>query len=212
MKLFYLFIISWLFFWNGPPSYAASKTILFLGDSLTAGYGLSEDQAYPALIQQKLHQDRMNWTVINGGVSGDTSKNGLTRLQWALKSKPDLVVVALGANDGLRGMPVSEMGQNLTEIIRQSKASGARVALMGVKIPTSYGSEYTRKFEDTFDDVARKTQVPYLPFFISAVATKKNLNLADGIHPNAAGHRKVAVSVYTFIKPILKEMDSKPKK
>jgi acyl-CoA thioesterase-1 len=187
----------------GVSMTAAPKTILFFGDSLTAGYGLSESQAYPALIQAKLNQDHLDWKVINAGVSGDTTQTGLNRLAWALRSKPDWVVVALGANDGLRGLPVAQMRHNLIEIIRQAQKSGAKVAFMGIRIPINYGVRYETQFIAAIDAVAHETNVPYLPFFIQDVAAKKEFNQADGVHPNAAGQKRVAARVYGFIKPLV---------
>lgn len=181
----------------------AVERLLIIGDSLTAGYGLQETQAYPALLQQRLQQDGHSITVVNGGLSGDTTTGGLTRLAWLLRSKPDLVLIALGANDGLRGMDVSVSQANLSKMIEQCQQAGARVALAGIDLPTNYGDDYRHKFTKIFPALAKKYDVPLLPFLLEGVAMNPELNLADGIHPNEAGQKIVAHTVQAFITPLL---------
>jgi acyl-CoA thioesterase-1 len=204
MNRLYSYILMGLMILGGSISVdAAQKTIVFLGDSLTAGYGIDPAQSYPALIQQKIKKDKLNWAVINAGVSGDTTQGGRNRLNWVLKRHPDIVVVALGANDGMRGIPTSVIRNNLEAIIDDCRNAGAQVLLMGIRIPTNYGKTYEESIVDTLASVAKDNKVPYLPFYIRDVAAKPELNLADGIHPNSTGHQKVANRVYAFVKPYL---------
>lgn len=184
---------------------AEPKTILFLGDSLTAGYGLNEEQAYPALIQKKIKKDGLDWTVVNAGVSGDTTKGGLSRVPWLLKTKPAFVLVALGANDGLRGVPVKETQKNLDAILTQFKISGASAALTGMILPVNYGPDYRAEFKNVFPALAKKHKVPFYPFLLKGVAQNKDLNLSDGMHPNARGQEIMAENIYRFLKPFLAE-------
>ncbi|NBV82843.1 arylesterase [bacterium] len=185
-------------------SNAAQKTVVFLGDSLVAGYGVDPSESYPSVIQQKIKKDRLNWMVVNAGVSGDTTQGGKNRLKWVLKRQPDMIVVALGANDGMRGIPTAVIRDNLNAIIDTSRKSGVFVVLMGIRIPTNYGKTYEDAIVDTLASVAKEKKVPYLPFYIRDVAAKPELNLADGIHPNPAGHQKVADRVYSFLIPHLR--------
>lgn len=174
-----------------------AETVVFLGDSLTAGYGLDESQAYPALIQAQMP----SWKVVNAGVSGDTSAGALRRLAWVLKAKPDVVFIALGANDGLRGLPVEQLAQNLTKIIAQVRAAGAKPVLAGMQLPANYGEDFRTRFAAVYPDVAKETKVPLMPFLLAGVAMKPELNQADTVHPNAAGQQLVATAVLAFLYP-----------
>lgn len=179
-------------------------TILFLGDSLTAGYGLDEGQSFPSLIGQRLKADgRDHIRILNGGVSGSTTASGLSRLQWYIRSKPDLVVLALGANDGLRGLSVAEMEQNLRAMIEFARDNGVRVALAGMLIPPNLGPAYTESFAAVFPALAAEYDLPLLPFLLDGVAAIPELNQGDGIHPNTEGTRIVADLVYEFLQPLL---------
>ena len=180
---------------DAAPPPASGPLVVFLGDSLTAGYGLDAEQAFPALVGEALAAQGHPIRVVNAGVSGDTSAGGLARLDWLLRQKPSVLVVGLGANDGLRGQPPEATEANLVQIVRRAKAEGARVLLLGMKIPPSYGPMYTRGFERLYARVAEATDVPLVPFLLEGVAADPALNLADGIHPNAAGHRVVARNV-----------------
>lgn len=179
-------------------------TLLFLGDSLTEGYGLENGQAFPDLIAARLKAEgHANIKVINGGVSGSTSASAVSRLQWYVRSKPDMMLLCLGGNDGLRGLPVAEMRKNLEQTIELAQKSGIKVVLAGMMIPPNYGPAYTADFAKVFPELAAKYQIPFLPFLLEGVAGDTKLNQADGIHPNAEGARIVARVVYDFLAPLL---------
>jgi acyl-CoA thioesterase-1 len=182
---------------------APAATIICLGDSLTAGYGLDEDQAFPAVVQRLARADGHDWTVTNAGVSGDTSAGGLRRVNWLVKGRPDWVFVALGANDGLRGQPATATHDNLVGIVSRLRAAGVKVALAGMRLPTNYGEDYRQAFAAVFPSVASGHQVPLLPFLLEGVGGVPRLNQADGIHPTAEGQRLIAQSVYAFLKPLV---------
>lgn len=194
----YIFILLMAFTWS-----AFSQTILFLGDSLTEGYRLSKEEAYPALIEKELKPKRPKLKIINGGVSGATTASGLKRLDWYLKAKPEIMVLALGANDGLRGLKVEEAEKNLAAVIEKAEAKGIYVILAGMKIPTNYGDKYRSEFEKIFPRLAKKYDLVLIPFLLEGVATKTDLNLADGIHPNARGHKIMAKTVLKYLEPTL---------
>src|SRR5215213_8310775 len=170
-----------------PAPVSAEPLVIFLGDSLTAGLGLAENQAYPALLDRKLDEAGAPVRVLNAGVSGDTTAGGLSRLDWLLSQKPDVMVVGLGANDGLRALPVEETEKNLREIVRRAKAAGAKVLLLGMRIPPNYGPEYTTAFADMYPRIAKDLDVPLVPFLLDKVGGVRELNLSDGMHPNAQG-------------------------
>ena len=175
-------------------------TIVFLGDSLTEGYGLEEAESFPSLVGEKLKADNLdNVSIINAGISGSTSASGLGRLQWYIRSKPDLMILALGANDGLRGLSVEEMKSNLSKTIDYAIANDVEVILTGMQIPPNYGPEYTEAFANVFPELAKQYDIPLLPFLLQDVAAIPELNQADGIHPNAEGTRIVAETVYQFL-------------
>jgi acyl-CoA thioesterase I len=180
-----------------------AETILCLGDSITAGRGLSEDDAYPTLMQALARADGLDWTVVNAGVSGDTTAGGLRRVDWVLKAKPDVVLVALGGNDGLRGQPLAKTRENLTAIVDRLGAAGVTVCLAGMMLPVNYGDEYRAGFTALFPDIAKQQAVPLMPFLLEGVGGKPELNQADGIHPTAEGQRIIADNVYAFLKPIV---------
>ncbi|MDA3960992.1 MAG: arylesterase [Planctomycetota bacterium] len=182
---------------------AAERTVVFLGDSLTAGYGLAAQEAYPALIGSKITADGLAWRVINAGESGDTTKGALARLDWLLRSKPDLVVVALGGNDGLRGLDLARSEANLDAIITKLRAAGAEVVLCGMLLPTNFGADYTERFAAMFPRIAARHAVGFYPFLLAGVAADPALNQADGIHPNVAGQTRIAEALYAFLAPAL---------
>ena len=184
------------------------RVIVVLGDSLTAGLGVAADEAYPALVQARLRREGFAYRVVNAGVSGDTTAGGLRRLDWVLRSRPAIVIVALGANDGLRGLPVAAMRDNLVAIVTRLRGAGARVLLAGMRMPPNYGDAYTRAFAETFARVARQTRVALLPFLLDGVAGDPALNQPDGIHPNAAGQRVVAETVWRALRPLLEREPS----
>jgi acyl-CoA thioesterase-1 len=181
------------------------RIILFLGDSITAGFGLDPAGAFPALIQKKIDARGWSFRVVNAGQSGDTSAGGLGRLDWLLKNRVDVLVLELGANDGLRGLPVETTRKNLQAIIErtQLKYPEAKVILAGMKVPPNIGGDYGRKFEAVFADLAKKNQVPLIPFILEGVGGVRELNLADGIHPTAKGQEIVAANVWKVLEPVL---------
>ena len=173
--------------------------IAFLGDSLTAGWQLDEEQAYPALVEKELRRRGVAVRMLNAGVSGDTTAGGQRRLAWVLRQKPSIVVVALGANDGLRGLDLAPMESNLRQILADVGASGARAVLVGMKIPPNLGPDYARRFEGVYSRLAQELGVPLVPFLLEGVAGRADLTFPDGIHPNALGHQKMATTVLPFL-------------
>jgi acyl-CoA thioesterase-1 len=197
-----LLILIFIFF--GHPARGAEPLpppikIVILGDSLTEGYGLSKEQAFPHLVEKKFLEKKKPVEIINAGVSGSTSSGGLARVAWTLKSKPQFVLVALGANDGLRGLSLAELEKNLREIIQKVRAGGAKPLIAGMKMPPNYGAAYTKQFEQVYKDIAKKEKVPLLPFLLEGVASQTKLNLPDGIHPNEEGHKILAATIYQFL-------------
>jgi len=171
----------------GAPAAGRVPVILDFGDSLTAGYGLPAGQAFPARLEAWLHQQGIEARVVNAGVSGDTTAGGLARLDWGLADKPDLVILALGANDALRGIEPSSVRENLDKMIGKIEASGAKVLLLGMLAPPNWGEEYRRAFDQIFPELARIHHLPLYPFFLEGVAMKPELNQPDGLHPNERG-------------------------
>ena len=190
------------------PAQAPSTSkprIVFLGDSLTAGFGLPASQAFPSVIGERLHQAGYAAEVVNAGISGDTAAGGRRRLDWALEGDVRVLVLALGANDGLRGSPVPAMKADLQAIIRAAKARGISVLLLGMEAPPNFGPEYTAEFRKAFRDLADDEDVPFVPFFLEGVAGVPALNQSDGIHPNAEGTSRVAASVWKALEPLVNE-------
>jgi acyl-CoA thioesterase-1 len=181
--------------------------IVFLGDSLTAGYGLASEQAVPALVQDRLEREGLKYEVVNAGVSGDTSAGGLSRLDWSLEGPVRVLVLELGANDGLRGLPVQAMKGNLDTIIRRTKARGIRVLLTGMEAPPNYGQAYTLEFRQAFRELADTHRVAFVPFYLSGVAGNPRLNIGDGIHPNPEGARIVHDTIWRALRPLLSQAD-----
>ncbi len=180
--------------------------IVAFGDSLTAGFGLAEKDSYPFLLQQKLDADGFNYEVVNAGVSGETSLGGLERIDWVLEQENvDILVLELGANDLLRGLPVAKMKENLSTIIEKAKAKNVKVLLCGMLAPDTMGAEYQRDYVTAFPDLASEHEVEFLPFFLENVALKKELNQADGIHPNAEGTKIMTENIYKSLKPMLEK-------
>jgi acyl-CoA thioesterase-1 len=198
-----LFVTALLILAVTAPAAAAERVIAVLGDSLTAGLGVAPDEAYPALLEARVKRDGFDYRVVNAGVSGDTSSGGLRRVDWVLRLQPDVLIVALGANDGLRGQPVALLRDNLVAIVQRARAARVRVLLAGMRVPTNYGAAYTRDFAGVFPEVARKTGVPLVPFLLEGVAAEVRLNQPDGIHPNAAGQRAIAEHLWPHLRPLL---------
>lgn len=201
-------LLSLVFTSHLAPALAAQAddkfTILFLGDSLTEGLGLDARENFPSLIAERFKAEgRTDVQIVNGGVSGSTSASGLSRLQWFARSQPDLLVLALGANDGLRGLDVDEMKKNLAATIEFAQTNGIDVALAGMLVPPNMGPEYTSAFAQVFPDLAEQYDIPLLPFLLDGVAAVPELNQADGIHPNVEGTKIVADTVYDFLLPLV---------
>lgn len=180
--------------------------IVAFGDSLTAGFGLLEKESYPYLLQQKLDADGYVYEVVNAGVSGDTSIGGLERVDWILEQENvQILILELGANDLLRRMPVAKMKQNLAKIIEKAQKKNVKILLCGMLAPPSVGSEYQREYQAVFPDLATEKKVDFLPFLLENVALNKDLNQADGIHPNAKGSVIMTENIYKALKPMLKK-------
>ncbi len=188
-----------------PPAAPASgrPRIVCLGDSLTAGLGLSPDVAFPARLEERLREAGLDYEVVNAGVSGDTSAGGLRRLDWSMSGDVKVLVLALGANDGLRGLPTRDLHDNLARIITTAQARGARVILAGMEAPPNFGAVYTRDFRDVYRDLAKSYDVVLIPFFLDGVAGVPALNQADGIHPTAEGQRLVADTIWRALAPLV---------
>jgi acyl-CoA thioesterase I len=185
----------------------ARPVIVFLGDSLTAGQGLAPEQAYPAVLSRRFGRTAMNIVAINAGVSGETTAGGLRRIESVLRRHPDVVVVALGANDGLRGVPAEEIETNLRGIIAAARAAGARVLLAGMKLPPSFDPAYAAQFAAVFPRIAKDLDVPLVPFLLEGVGGVPQLNQQDRIHPTARGQEKIADNVYPLLLPLLAAPD-----
>lgn len=183
----------------------SSKTILFFGNSLTAGYGLDTKESFPSLIQNRIDSLKLGFTVINAGLSGETTSGGKNRLDWVLKQKVDIFVLELGANDGLRGIPLKETRNNLQTIIDVVRAKNVEthIILAGMQIPPNMGQEYTQEFRTIFPDLAAKNDLQLIPFLLNGVAGIPDLNLPDGIHPTAEGQKIVRDNVWAILKEVL---------
>jgi acyl-CoA thioesterase I len=185
------------------PAGAPRPRIVILGDSLTAGLGLPPADSYPSLLQRRLDGRGYRFEVVNAGVSGDTTAGGLSRLDWALEGDVRILVIALGGNDGLRGLPPDEVKRNLGEIIRRARDRNVAVMLTGMESLTNMGPDYQRRFHDVYPALAREYRVPFLPFLLEGVAGRADLNQNDGIHPTAEGARLVADHVWRVLEPMV---------
>lgn len=188
---------------TSPTPPGSLPTVVFLGDSLTAGYQLAESQAWPAVLADGFAADGLPFRAVNAGVSGDTSAGGLARLDWVLRADPDVVVVELGANDALRGQELATTEANLRRILERLEDAGVAVLLVGLEIPPNYGPDYARQFSAMYPRLAGEYGVPLVPFLLDRVAAEPSLNLGDGIHPNAEGHRLVAETVAPHLLPLV---------
>lgn len=196
----YLVIIAMAFLIQSPP-----KVILIFGDSLTAGYGLSPEEAFPALVEKQLKEAGKSCKVINAGLSGETSAGGLSRIEWVLRQPIDVFMLELGGNDGLRGLPLEQTKKNLQSIIDKVKTKNpnAKIVITGMMVPPNMGTDYTTQFKAIFPELAKKNKATLLPFLLEGVAGDEKLNLPDGIHPNIEGHKIVAKTVTKTISPLL---------
>ena len=187
----------------GEIQHSGRPRIVVLGDSLTAGLGILADEAYPALLQRRLDEKGISCEVVNAGVSGDTTAGGLRRLDWALDGDVRILIVALGGNDALRGLPVEELKRNLSQIITTAQRRHIAVLLAGIEAPPNFGETYTTTFRQTFGDLARQYKVAFVPFLLAGVAGMPQLNQRDGIHPTADGARIIAETIWSALEPML---------
>ena len=186
------------------PAVAAEKRVLVFGDSLSAGFGIAIKDSWPSLLGQRLKEQGSGFTIANASISGETTAGGRTRFGAALSQfKPKVVILALGANDGLRGLPVSAMKDNLQTMLKQAKQQGARVLLVGMRLPPNYGPQYTQDFEAAFRDLARSEKAALLPFLLEPIALESNAYQADGLHPTAASQPRLADHIWAALKPLL---------
>ncbi|MEE8433415.1 MAG: arylesterase [bacterium] len=193
---------------RGPqvdPSKRDTPVILVLGDSLAAGAGITLEQSFPSVLQNRLREAGYPHRVVNAGVSGDTTAGGLARLDWVFRQRIDWMIVELGGNDGLRGQTVASIKANLSAIIEKTKARGIPVMLAGMQMPENYGPDYTRRFREAFSELAKKHQIALIPFLLKGVAMRPALNQPDGIHPTAEGARIVAGNVWEVLQPLLRK-------
>ncbi len=182
---------------------AFAQTVLFLGDSLTEGYQLSKDDSYPSVVERELKKTRKDVKVINGGVSGATSASGLKRLDWYLKARPDIMILALGANDGLRGFKPTQTEKNLAGVIAKAQERKITVILAGMKVPTNMGEPYRSEFERIFPRLAKKYDLKLIPFLLEGVGGRPEYNLPDGIHPNRKGYERISQNVLKVLETAL---------
>lgn len=181
-----------------PPA-SDSKKIVVLGDSIADGFGVSKEQAYPAVLEDLLRKRGIQVTVVNAGISGSTTASALSRLKWQLRDKPHLLILELGGNDGLRGVAVSASKKNLSDTIELAKQNGIRVLIAGMKLPQNYGEKYRAEFESMFRELAQKHLVGLVPFLLEGVGGKPEYNLPDGIHPNEKGHALIGAHLLPFV-------------
>ena len=197
--------IIWVLFLFVPTTLAggSSPVILAFGDSLTAGFGVPDAQSYPARLQKIIIENGYPHQVVNGGVSGDTTAGGVRRIKWLMKHNPEIVILELGANDGLRGLSLKEMESNLEQIIVICKESGAKVLLTGMKVPPNYGEEYTVEFEKIYIRLAEKHKLSLVPFLLEGVAGRREYTQPDGIHPLGSGYEIVVQTIWKYLKPLM---------
>ena len=194
---------------KSPAPHANHPRVVILGDSLTAGLGLRTEESFPTVLQQDIDRAGLQYDVVNAGVSGDTSAGGLSRLDWALDGDVRVLVVALGGNDALRGLPASELQQNLAQIIERAQKRGITVVLAGMEAPPNYGRDYIVSFHKIYPALARQYHVAFVPFLLQGVAGDARLNQRDGIHPTAEGARIVADNVWTVLRPLVEGRTSR---
>lgn len=185
-----------------------SQTIVALGDSLTAGFGVDLSESYPALLEEALQKNGYTYTVVNAGVSGETSSGTLARVEWILAQNPAVVIVETGANDGLRGIPVQLIEENLREIIALLQENNVEVLLVGMKMVMNLGPVYVSQFNELYPRLAKEMDIEFMPFFLEDVATKPQLNIDDGIHPNSAGYRVIVENMYPYVLNVIDSVNS----
>jgi acyl-CoA thioesterase-1 len=184
---------------------ASERVIVAFGDSLTAGLGVPADETYPARLGERLRREGYDYKVVNAGVSGDTTAGGLRRVEWALRLKPEIVILELGVNDALRGQKLTSVRANLEQLVTRFQAAGARVLVLGMRLPPNYGTPYAEDFFQLFGEVARARNVPHVPFFLEGVGAIPRLNQPDGIHPTAEGYGLVVDHLWPYLVPLLRK-------
>ena len=191
---------------------AQPKTILVLGDSIAAGYGLDPEEAFPAILQEKIQRAGLNFKVVNAGLSGDTTAGGLRRITWLLRQPVDVLLLELGGNDGLRGIDPDETAKNLRGIVEKVREKNPKtvIVIAGMQMPENMGKDYTTRFREVFPRVARENNATLIPFFLEGVGGKADLNQPDRIHPTAEGHRIIAATVWKVLQPILSGKPAEP--
>lgn len=188
-----------------PVNQTEQKKIIFLGDSLTEGYGVDINSTYTHLLQEQFDKENIHWKVVNAGISGSTTASAKGRIKWLLKdkNKPSIIVIVLGANDGLRGQKIDGIKANLSEAVEMIKKENIQVFISEIMVPPNYGKEYSDNFKKIFSQISKEKKISLMPFILKDVAGKPELNIADGIHPNEKGHKIVYEQVFKFIKPFL---------
>jgi acyl-CoA thioesterase-1 len=201
LSLFFSHFVAW-----SMPAFAESPKIMIYGDSLSAAYGIPQQQGWVSLLQKKLASEHYQYEVINASISGETTSSGVSRIHNALKQvKPSIVIIELGANDGLRGLPIQAMTTNLEAIIQQSKESGAKILLVGMRIPPNYGPQYTKLFSQSYVKLSQVHEIPLVPFMLENIAAKANLIQDDGLHPNAVAQPMILNNIWPHLKKLLKK-------
>ncbi len=207
MKIVLILILTMMILPLSKPSEAAEdrrqKWIIAFGDSLTAGYGVAPGEAYPALLEKKLKDEHYSYRVINAGISGDTTTGGLSRVEAVIRKKPDIVILELGANDGLRGTSLSLIRSNLDQMISRLKKKRIKILLAGMKLPPNYGPEYTNEFNQIYLSLAKEHKIPLIPFFLEGTAVQEKYNQGDGIHPTAEGYKIITANLWPYLVPLL---------
>ncbi len=188
---------------TAPPAAAQERVIVAFGDSLTAGLGVPAEQSYPSRLAERLTAEGYAYRVVNAGVSGDTTAGGLRRVDWALRLKPEIIILELGANDALRGQGLAAVRANVDQLVARFQAAGAQVLVAGMRLPPNYGPRYGGEFQRIFEEVARRRGAALMPFFLEGVAGVPRLNQADGIHPTAAGYAVVVDRLWPHLRPLL---------
>lgn len=201
LSLFFSSFVAW-----SVPAYAENPKIMIYGDSLSAAYGIPQQKGWASLLQQKLVSEHYQYDVVNASISGETTSGGASRIRNALSQiKPNIIILELGANDGLRGLPIESMIANLNTIIQEGKKSGAKILLVGMKIPPNYGPQYTKLFSQSYLKLSQEHQIPLVPFMLENVAAKTNLIQDDGLHPNAIAQPLVLDNIWSKLKMLLKK-------
>jgi len=199
--LFFSSFVAW-----SVPAYAENPKIMIYGDSLSAAYGIPQQKGWASLLQQKLVSEHYQYDVVNASISGETTSGGASRIRNALSQiKPNIIILELGANDGLRGLPIESMIANLNTIIQEGKKSGAKILLVGMKIPPNYGPQYTKLFSQSYLKLSQEHQIPLVPFMLENIAAKTNLIQDDGLHPNAIAQPLVLDNIWSKLKMLLKK-------